>query len=111
MTNENPVDRIQIERHDVVNRTDVGNSRRLANRFGEVIRYVPQHKAWYLWDGTRWKLDERGVIFELAKETALCIAEEAHDAETEEERTKILSWAAQSQTAIPHRSDGRSRSY
>jgi len=38
--------------------TDVGNARRLAAAYGEVLRYVPAWKAWLIWDGSRWVRDD-----------------------------------------------------
>lgn len=93
----NPAER-RVENIDAIHLTDVGNSRRLARRWGDVIRYVPQFRAWHVWDGTRWARDVRGVIYELAKETALAIADEAKSAETEEQAKALLKWAANSQS-------------
>jgi putative DNA primase/helicase len=38
--------------------TDVGNARRLAVAYGEVLRYVPAWKAWLIWDESRWVRDD-----------------------------------------------------
>ena len=97
MSYENPVER-QVDHVDSIHQTDTGNGRRLSIRWGDVIRYVPAFKAWHVWDGQRWGRDHRGVIFELAKATALAIGDEAKEADSEEKQRKLFQWAAQSQS-------------
>ena len=43
-------------------RTDNGTSRLFADVFKEHIRYVPQRKSWYYYDGSRWKEDVGGMV-------------------------------------------------
>jgi hypothetical protein len=50
-----------------VNRTDLGNARRLARMFGDSIRYCHKFRAWYVWDGLRWLKDECGTVRRMAK--------------------------------------------
>lgn len=40
----------------------------VAREHGRDIRWCPQRKAWYVWDGAIWKLDESGQVFEMARE-------------------------------------------
>jgi len=40
--------------------TDVGNAARLVQRFGHKIRYCFGPEQWLIWDGRRWKIDDRG---------------------------------------------------
>jgi P4 family phage/plasmid primase-like protien len=47
--------------------TDLGNARRLVRFFGADIRYVSQFRAWYIWEGHRWRHDEDGEILRIAK--------------------------------------------
>jgi putative DNA primase/helicase len=48
-------------------RTDVGNGRRLAAAYRDVIRYVHAWKAWLIWDGKRWVQDDQLSIEMYAK--------------------------------------------
>lgn len=57
--------------------SDLGNSQRLATRFGVVLRYCKPFKSWFFWDGRRWARDDRGFAIELAKDTVDRIADEA----------------------------------
>ncbi|HLP82876.1 MAG TPA: phage/plasmid primase, P4 family [Phycisphaerales bacterium] len=50
---------------------DIGNARRLVNRYGAVVRHFTQRKAWLVWDGTRWKSDDTGKVMQYAKDVAL----------------------------------------
>ncbi len=60
--------------------TDMGNARRLVNRLGHDIRYIPEFKKWLLWNSSRWLMDEDGRIMRGAKNTATSIYTEARDA-------------------------------
>lgn len=60
-----------------LNYTDLGNSRRFAAKFGNDIRYVHPWKSWLVWDGTRWLLDSKERIMQMAREIPAIIAEEA----------------------------------
>jgi P4 family phage/plasmid primase-like protien len=51
-------------------RTDTANARRLAASFGDVIRWCDPWRKWLVWDGRRWKIDERRTIDEYAKTVA-----------------------------------------
>ena len=57
--------------------TDVGNGKRLIARHGEDLRYHVKEKRWYLWDGTRWAVDETREIERLAMETVTAMFVEA----------------------------------
>lgn len=57
--------------------TDLGNSRRFVRKFGRDVRYVHEWKAWLVWDGTRWALDGKERIMQMAREVPALIAEEA----------------------------------
>lgn len=57
--------------------TDLTNARRLIERHGEKIRYIPAWQQWAIWNGSRWQLDESGEIQRLAKDTAVSILDSA----------------------------------
>lgn len=61
--------------------TDLGNARRLADRFGRDIRFCPGFGGWMIWDGMRWMRDELCRAKEYAKAVPNLIAEEAQDAD------------------------------
>lgn len=49
--------------------TELGNSERLIDDHGATLRYVPALSCWLVWDGHRWKADERSYLTHLAKQT------------------------------------------
>jgi putative DNA primase/helicase len=56
--------------------TDMGNAARFITYFGDSMRFCADRKKWYLWNGIRWVPDEKGVIFEYAKESVIKIHQE-----------------------------------
>jgi putative DNA primase/helicase len=60
--------------------TDLGNARRLIARHGQDIRYVPERKAWIVWDGIKWRYDNDGQIVRLATETVMSFRQETYKA-------------------------------
>ncbi len=81
--------------------TDLANARRLAAQHGDELRYCHPQRAWYVWDGKRWKQDDSGEVERRAKETVRSIYEEAARAAVSEHRQLLASWAQQSESA-PH---------
>ena len=60
--------------------SDIANGRRLALRHGRDLRFTIE-RGWYVWDGTRWAADEKGVQVQArAKETAAAIFDEIREA-------------------------------
>ncbi len=59
--------------------TDTGNAERLVNRHGDDMRYCPQMKKWYIWDGKRWKIDIEGRVVAMAKATATSYRDDARE--------------------------------
>lgn len=53
--------------------TPYGNAERLVARYGDRIRYCPPHRSWLVWDGSRWRWDETGVVVRLAKKVVRSI--------------------------------------
>lgn len=45
--------------------TELGNAERIAHEYGHVIKYVSD-MGWVLWDGKRWKVDEKKEIYRIA---------------------------------------------
>ncbi len=61
-----------------VNNSDTGNGKRFVNRFGEIVRYVAETDAWYVWIGTHWEPDVRGLkVYALTEAVVQIIRDEA----------------------------------
>ncbi|MFI1950968.1 phage/plasmid primase, P4 family [Streptomyces xinghaiensis] len=78
--------------------TDYGNAERLVSAHGKNLRYVPAFGRWLVWDGRRWSEDDRGQVMRRAKRIARGIGEQAHSMTDPDERKKVLSWAARSES-------------
>lgn len=77
--------------------TDLGNARRLVDRMDGAARYEPASRAWFVWDGRRWRQDAAGEVTQLAKAVAdqlLFDAGQINDPETSKRR---LAFANRSQ--------------
>lgn len=77
--------------------TDVANVERLVVKHGGVIRYVPEYKQWFTWNGRYWEEDVAGRTWELVKDAHRDIYAEAARARTREERAAISRWAMASE--------------
>jgi putative DNA primase/helicase len=75
---------------------DAGNAERLADRHGANLRYCFPWGKWLVYDGTRWRVDDRGAVVRLAKETARAIFEEAKEAGDDETAKRLGKWATTS---------------
>jgi putative DNA primase/helicase len=76
--------------------TDTGNAERLADRHGANLRYCHPWGKWLLYDGTRWRVDDRGAVVRLAKDTARSIFEEAREAPSDAAANQLGKWASSS---------------
>ena len=81
------------------NCTDLGNAERLVHYFGDRIRYCHAWKSWYIWDGTRWRVDEAEEIKELAKKTVRWIYDEARHHEDDNKRQALARHAVNSESS------------
>jgi P4 family phage/plasmid primase-like protien len=77
--------------------TDMGNARRLVERFGENIRFVGEW-GWLCWDGRRWKIDKTAAAERFAKAAVGTIYAEAGQEEEPERRKEIADWARKSES-------------
>jgi hypothetical protein len=78
-------------------RTDVGNAERLVHRHGRNVRYCWLWVKWLIWDGQRWRRDDSGEVFRLAKETVAHIYREAAAAPDDETRKALAGHAMRSE--------------
>lgn len=46
--------------------TELGNARRLLDAHGDRLRYLPERKAWLLWEGDRWAVSDGAAVRALA---------------------------------------------
>jgi putative DNA primase/helicase len=76
--------------------TDTGNAERLSDRHGANLRYCHPWGKWLLYDGTRWRVDDRGAVVRLAKDTARSIFEEAREAPSDAAAKELGKWASSS---------------
>jgi putative DNA primase/helicase len=94
-----PPTAVDVSQEDApVNRTDLGNARRLVALFGDQLRYCTPWKTWFVWTGARWERDETGQVYQLAKQTVRSIAQEAADEPDDNERKALLRWALASES-------------
>ena len=77
--------------------TDLGNTRRLVNRHGENIRYIPEWGQWLIWRNGRWEIDANGAIMRLAEETVEAMFSEATGLAAGGDRDALLKHAIRSQ--------------
>jgi len=84
--------------------TDLGNSQRLVNTYGEIIRYCHIWKKWIVWNPQYgiWQIDVSGEVFRLAKKTIQNMYYEASNMVDSEERRNLIKWglASESSTKI-----------
>jgi P4 family phage/plasmid primase-like protien len=74
--------------------TELGNSRRLIARYGDIIRYSNTQKSWFIWNKKYWEwLEGDGAVITLAKRTVDYIRREAISyGDTNEARNHLLHY-------------------
>lgn len=77
--------------------TDLGNAERLVYSFGDQIRYCHAWKAWLIWDGVRWVVDDTEKIKQLSKKVVRLIYEEATKAKDDDKRRALVRHALSSE--------------
>lgn len=73
--------------------TQLGNSERLVDQFGDQLLYSFVWNSWLVWDGKRWKMDDSGQVTDWAKKVVRNIYHEAGDADTPALSRAIGAWA------------------
>jgi putative DNA primase/helicase len=82
---------------DVPNLTELGNARRLIAAHGSRLRYSKPIGLWFEWDESRWRPDQRGAVWQFAKDTVRQLGHEAAEALTDQRRQATLRWALKSE--------------
>lgn len=73
--------------------TDDGNALRFVDSFGEQVRFVHEHNAFYIWDGSRWAKDTRENVIALAREVPKQIDLAATKIIDDDTRKTVEKWA------------------
>lgn len=102
-----------------VHLTDAGNALNLVTAYGSGLRYCWPWRKWLIWDSTRWKRDDTGLIHRRAKETvkmmfrAAAVGKDGDDADINRDQARhamrsesiralrAMSELAQSEPGIP----------
>ena len=79
--------------------TDTGLAERFALQHGDDVRYCHLWGKWLVWDGTRWKIDDGGMVDQLAKQTVRAILLEAADELDDKRREATVKFALSSESA------------
>lgn len=79
--------------------TQLGNSERLVDQFGDRLLYSFVWSSWLVWDGKRWKKDESGQVMTWAKEVARNILLEAHAEDNDVLRRALIKWSKETEKA------------
>ena len=79
--------------------TDTGNAERFAYLYQNEARYCQAQKAWYVWDGSRWKVDDAGRVARLEKGVIRDLYKRAANAKDDDLMTKTAAWARSLQGA------------
>jgi putative DNA primase/helicase len=79
--------------------TELGNARRLVQRYGDDLRYVHAWNSWVIWRDRHWRRDEDGMIMYLAKATVEALLRDAININEQVKRDMTMRFAMQSQKA------------
>ncbi len=79
--------------------TDIANGHRLAEQYGENLRWYRAFNSWLVWTGQRWRTDNTFQAERWAKEVARRIHFEAGNARSLDEQQALSKWAKQSSMA------------
>ena len=84
--------------------SDLGNAERFVDKFGHMVRFCwnmsekkDERKGWFVWDGWRWKPDDRGKIHHMGKKVVRGIHHEVAKIKDADLREKTSKWAFQSE--------------
>lgn len=81
------------------NLTDLGNSKRFIEQYGNDLLYCHDTKEWYIWTDNRWERDASDYVREMCHRTAVSIHDEIARGEDKEDRARIYKHAVKSESA------------
>jgi len=81
------------------NLTDSGQAEAIAHLYGGALRFDHTNKRWLIWDGNRWKEDEVGEVYQIAKRVARKRLAASVKCEDDEKRPKIAKWSIASESS------------
>lgn len=84
--------------HEQINKTDLGNAKRLVRRHQEDLRHCHPWKSWHVWDGSRWEQDTTGAVKRMAKAVVQSIGAEAAAIPDQTNRKELLAHAISSES-------------
>lgn len=76
--------------------SDTGNAERLVNLYGQDLRYCQPWKSWLVWDGTRWKKDNRKTVLRLGKQVIKEMYRAGENIQDQHERSQFMKHVAKS---------------
>jgi putative DNA primase/helicase len=79
------------------NLTELALAERFADEHGADVRYCHVMQKWFVYDGTRWILDQTGMVDAKAKQTVLGLYGEAAGVTDDSERAALVKFARQSE--------------
>ena len=83
--------------------TDLGNAERFVAEHGDHVRFCPAWGCWLLWDGTRWRRDEKLGVEELAKDTVRGMLRAAAEIRDDAMRNGFLEFQRKCESAAKMR--------
>ncbi len=82
---------------DFYDPTELGNARRLVDRYGRDLRYA-EGRGWLAWDERRWRPGAKGSVIRKVKEIARQMKREATILGEANAAEKLFRWALRSQS-------------
>lgn len=78
-------------------RTDAGNAEALIAKHGENMRYSPERKCWYIWDGRRWIMAKMREVEKFALDTVRSLMDLSKGAD-DNVKDAVKQWAKKSES-------------
>ncbi|MFA6007032.1 MAG: phage/plasmid primase, P4 family [Candidatus Shapirobacteria bacterium] len=96
-TNQEPSDKTKKKKKKL-HLTDTGNAEKIAELFGNKLRFDHRRNRWLVWDQHRWKPDNNGSISRYAIDAARKRFVEASTIENPKKKEAVAKWAMQSES-------------
>lgn len=77
--------------------TDTQNAEKFIEKYKNIIRFCNNRDEWYIWDGTRWHIDEKDIVSEFAIKVILDMYKTASTLTDKKERKRLVKWAMKSE--------------